>query len=218
MTTPGITTSSLAIMLKEAASELQVHTEELRQLDSMIGDGDLGVTVNLFSKAISEYVASVNEADVGRFLAQCGLYINRANPSTFGTILALAFIGAGKKVIGKDAIMIGDFVLMGEGAVEKIRERGKANVGDKTVLDSLVPAVETLRNEFDSGTDPKSAIIAAVKAAEYGMGATVNMKANVGRGKMFRDSSVGIQDGGATAMYYIIESLARKIIAQNSKL
>ena len=97
----GITTSNLAIMLKETASELEAHAEELRELDSVIGDGDLGVTVHLFSKAISEYVTSVKETDVGRFLAQCGLHINRANPSTFGTILAFAFMGAGKTVNGK---------------------------------------------------------------------------------------------------------------------
>jgi dihydroxyacetone kinase-like protein len=199
-------------MLKETASELQAHAEELRQLDSVIGDGDLGVTVNLFSKAISEYMASVSETDVGRFLAQCGLYLNRANPSTFGTVLALAFMGAGKKVTGKKTIGISDLVLIGEGAVEKIQERGKARVGDKTVLDSLVPAVETLKKELESDAHPKSAITAAVKAGEYGMKATVNMRADVGRAKMFQDRSIGIQDGGATAMYYLMESFARKLM------
>ena len=213
MTTSGITTCNLATILKETVTELQTHAEELRELDSLIGDGDLGVTVNLLSKAVLDYVASTKETDIGRFLAQYGLYINKANPSTFGTILALAFMGAGKKVIGKDAISVSDLVLIGEGAVEKIQEKGKASVGDKTVLDSLVPALETLRKELTSGSDPKSAIVAAVKAAEEGMKATVNMKAKVGRAKMFQNNSIGIQDGGATAMYYIIESFSKGFMA-----
>lgn len=213
MTASGITTDKLANILKETVTELQAHAEELRELDSMIGDGDLGVTVNLLSKAVSDYVASSHETDVGRFLALCGPYINRSNPSTFGTILALAFMGGGKKVIGKDAISVSDLVLIGEGAVENIQEKGKASVGDKTVLDSLVPALETLKKELASGSDPKSATTAAVKAAEEGMEATVNMKANIGRAKMFQDNSIGIQDGGATAMYYIIEAFTKRFMA-----
>ena len=87
-------------------------------------------------------------------------------------------------------------------------KRGKANIGDKTVLDSLAPAVATLKKELSSGTTEQEAIAATVKAAEDGMKATVNMKAKFGRAQWFKDGSQGIQDGGATAMYYLIKSFA----------
>ena len=199
----------IVTILKDLAADLKGHAEELRQLDAIVGDGDLGITIELASKAISEYLASANETDVGRLLAQCGLNINKVSPSTFGTILASAFIGAGKAVMGKNQLEIHDLLLMGEGAVENIQRRGKAQVGDKTVLDAIVPAVEVLKKRLGDGTKPKAAIKAAVKAAEDGMKATTNMKAKFGRARWVQDSSVGVQDGGATAMYYMIESFAR---------
>jgi len=212
MTELRLTTADMARILRQAASDLQEHSEELRQLDALLGDGDLGITVSLFANAISEYFDTTKETDMGIFLSQCGFYINKINSSTFGTILTTAFIGAGKAVKGKNLIEFGDLVLMGEGAIKAIQERGKAQVGDKTLLDSLVPSVEALKQEITNGTDPIPAITAAVKAAENGMMATAHIKAKVGRAKMFEDS-IGIQDGGATAMYYLIESFGRNLFA-----
>jgi dihydroxyacetone kinase-like protein len=205
----SLATSDMARILRQVASDLKEHDEELRQLDAAIGDGDLGITVNLFARAMSEYLENTKESDMGILLSQCGLYVNKANPSTFGTILATAFMGMGKMVKGKTRIEFSDLVPMGEGAVEAIQKRGKAQVGDKTVLDSLIPAVEALKQAIENNAEPKLAIAAAIKAAEQGMKATANMKAKVGRAKMFQDSSIGIQDGGATAIYYMIESFAR---------
>jgi dihydroxyacetone kinase-like protein len=200
---------TIATILKHIASDIKKHCEELQELDAKIGDGDLGVTIELVSKALSEYLASTNERDVGNLLVQCGMHINKANPSTFGTILASAFIGAGKAVIGKTCIKFSELALMGEGAIENIQKRGKAEVGGKTLIDTLVPAVNTFKKEIKSGNDAKTSISAAVRAAEEGMKATINMKAKFGRAKWFQNHSIGVQDGGATAMYYIIESFAK---------
>ena len=190
---------------------MQSHAEELRQLDAKVGDGDLGVTIELSSQGISDYLSSSTETDIGKLLAQCGMNINRVSPSTFGTILASAFMGGGKAVLGQTQLDLKNLVLIGEGAIENIKKRGKAEAGDKTLLDTLIPAVETLKKEIDKGADDLVAIEAAVKAAEDGMKATVNMKAKFGRARMFEEGSIGVQDGGATAMYYIIKSFANKL-------
>jgi len=79
------------------------------------------------------------------------------------------------------------------------------------VLDTLIPAVETLNQKLASGTELKAAIKLAIKAAEEGMKATKDMKAKFGRAKWFQDGGIGVQDGGATALYYIIESFARHL-------
>ncbi|MFC1942495.1 dihydroxyacetone kinase subunit L [Chloroflexota bacterium] len=199
-------------LLNEVAADLKSHSEDLRQLDAKIGDGDLGVTAELSSKAISEYLAIASETDIGKLLAQCGMNINKVSPSTFGTVLASAFMGGGKAVMGKTQLEVNDLVLLGEGAIENIQKRGKAEAGDKTVLDTIVPAVAALKRELESGTDTQTAISAAVKAAEDGMIATIDMKAKFGRAKWFQDSSIGVQDGGATAMYYMIRLFGQRLL------
>jgi dihydroxyacetone kinase len=196
-------------VLQTVAVDLKSRSEELRQLDAKIGDGDLGVTIELTSQAMSDYLNSSAETDIGKLLSQCGMNINKVSPSTFGTILASAFMGGGKAVVGKEEIGLNELVLIGEGAVENIKKRGKAEAGDKTLLDALIPAVETLK--ISTGPDEKQALDAAVSAAEEGVKATVNMKAKFGRAQWFQEGSVGVQDGGATAIYYIIKSFAEHI-------
>lgn len=199
--------------LQGVAADLEGRNEELRQLDSVIGDGDLGVTVELGSKAIREFLTSMDEDDIGQLLAKCGLQFNKASPSTFGTLLASALIGAGKTSLGKKQIGIEDLALMGDGAIDGIKKRGRAEVGDKTMLDCLVPAVESFKRELAAAAEPEIALKAAVTAAETGMKATIDMMAKHGRARWHRENSVGVQDAGATALYYIIESFVRNFLS-----
>lgn len=206
-----IDAAGMALILKDLASDMKEHCEELWELDAKVGDGDLGVTIELVSKALSEYLTSTDEKDIGNLLVQCGISINRANPSTFATILASAFMGGGKAVMGKTRIEPPELVLIGEGAIQNIQKRGKAEVGGKTLLDTIVPAINTFKKEIESGIGIANAISATVKAAEEGMNATINMKAKFGRAKWFQDSSIGVKDGGATAMYYMIKAFAKHL-------
>jgi dihydroxyacetone kinase-like protein len=182
-----LTTTNIIAILKEAASDFESHSEELRQLDAVIGDGDLGVTVELGSKALREYLASPDEGNIGQLLMKCGLQFNKASPSTFGTLLASAFMGAGKAAQGQEKIEIKDLGLMGDGAIDGVKKRGKAEVGDKTMLDCLVPAVEAFKKELAGGKH--------------------------GRASWHGENTVGVQDAGATAMYYLIESFAKHLMS-----
>lgn len=213
MSEPVLDAARLMAILREVAADLKSHAEELRQLDAKLGDGDLGVTVELGSQAMAGYLAASSETDVGKLLAGCGMAINKVSPSTFGTILASAFMGGGRAVMGKTQLEPKDLALIGEGAIENIRKRGKAGPGDKTVLDALLPAVETLKKKIAGGAAVQAAVEAAVKAAEDGAKATVNMKAKFGRAQWFQEGSIGVQDGGATAMYYMIRSFCRNLFA-----
>ncbi len=208
-----LTTTDMVSLLKEVAADFEGHSEELRQLDAVIGDGDLGVTVELGSKALREYLVSHGETDIGQLLAKCGLQFNKASPSTFGTLLASAFMGAGKAAMGKERIEIEDLGLMADGAVDGIKKRGKAEVGDKTMLDCLVPAVEAFKKELAGGTAPDAALKAALAAAEEGMKATVPMMSRHGRASWHREKTIGTQDAGATAIYYLIEPFVRYLTA-----
>jgi len=207
-----LTSTDIAAILNKMADDLESHTEELRQLDAVIGDGDLGITTALCSKAIREHFASASESNIGSLIAKCGLSINKASPSTFGTLLASAFLSAGKMVTGKESIDSSDLVQMAEGAIDGIKKRGKAELGDKTMLDCIAPAADAFRKQLEAGSDLKKSLEAAIAAADQGVKATVQMMSKHGRASWHRENTIGVQDAGATAMYYVIESFARHLL------
>ena len=211
---PVINTAILADILKDTATGWSRHSDELRRLDSIAGDGDLGVTVELGGKAMTDYLANPGEEDIGKLLMKCGMQINKASPSTFGTLLASAFMEAGKAVLGYKEITVDDLVILGKAAIDGVKKRGKAEVGDKTMLDALVPAVVAFEQAIARGTDFKMAMEVATKAAKAGAEATVNMKAKYSRASYRPDGAIGLQDAGATATYFLIESFAQSLIAR----
>ena len=206
-TPAGLTVADLRAILGAVALDMQGHLEELRELDATLGDGDLGITMQLASGAIAQ--ASGQTEDVGTMLATLGMGINKVSPSTFGTLLASAFMGAGAALRGKNSVDLQDLMAMGSGAVEGIKKRGKADVGDKTMLDALVPAVEAFRSDIEGGGGVAEAFEVAATAGEKGMEATTGMIAKFGRASWRREDSVGVRDAGATAMHYLIQSFAR---------
>jgi dihydroxyacetone kinase-like protein len=214
MSALALDSADLCRLLSQVAAALGAHSDEIRELDAKVGDGDLGITVDLIGKALVAFAGSTNETDVGNLLLQCGMAINRANPSTFATILASGFMGAGKSVVGKTSVGLSDWGAMGQSGVQSIQGRGKASVGDKTLLDSLVPAVGALEAEARKGSGERAAVRAALQAAEKGMRATTDMVAKCGRARAFQERSVGVQDGGATAMFYMIKAFAEFVDAK----
>jgi dihydroxyacetone kinase-like protein len=206
-------TKAIIAILKEAAAKFSHSADGVQKLDAMVGDGDMGVTVELASKAMVDFLPNPGEDDIGKVLMKCGMQINRMSPSTFGTLLAACFVEAGKAVIGKKEIEFEDLLLLGRGAVAGIQKRGKAEVGDKTMLDSLAPSVNAFQDEMAKGNE-KAAIEAALKAARAGMEATVNMKAKFSRASYRQDGALGVQDAGATAMYFLMEALGKGLLAR----
>ncbi|MBN1376455.1 MAG: DAK2 domain-containing protein [Dehalococcoidia bacterium] len=207
-----LSSTSLVAILQDVMSALSNHSDEVQKLDAALGDGDMGVTLQLGSKAVSEYLASVDEKDIGKLLAGCGLCFNKASSSTFGTLLASAFMESGKACMGRQEIAIEDIMLIGQGAIDGIKKRGKAEIGEKTVLDPLVPAVEAFKDELSGKSDIGLAVESAIQAAKKGLEATIEMRAKHSRASWRTDGGVGVQDAGATAMYYLIEAFGRGIL------
>jgi len=206
-----INTATLIDILKETASGWSRHHDELTQLDSVAGDGDLGVTVELAGKSMVDYLANPGEDDIGKILMKCGMQINKASPSTFGTLLASAFMEAGKAVLGHKEIQFKDLLPLGRSAVEGVKKRGKAEVGDKTILDALVPAVEAFGEGLAKEKDSNIILADVVKAAKAGAEATIQMKAKYSRASYRQDGAIGLQDAGATAIYYLMESFVQSL-------
>jgi dihydroxyacetone kinase-like protein len=145
-------------------------------------------------------------------LTKLGMDINKVNPSTFGTLLASAFMGAGKAIQNKTEFTTGDLLAMGYSAIDAIKKRGKAEVGDKTMLDALVPAVEAFQESLPRDNDIIQALDNTTVASEKGMDATATMKAKFGRVSWRPDGGIGLKDGGATAIYFLISSFTTNLI------
>jgi dihydroxyacetone kinase-like protein len=119
---------------------------------------------------------------------------------------------AGKASLGWKEVGIEDLVIIGQAGIDGVKKRGKSEVGDKTMLDSLVPAVETFREQLAEGVEHKVAIEATIKAAKEGMEATVSMQAKHSRASWRQGRGVGVQDPGATAMYHLIEEVGKRLL------
>jgi hypothetical protein len=184
----------------------------LRTLDAVLGDGDMSVTAELGYEGLIASLYTAPSNDIGMLLIASGRHLNRACPPTFGMLLASGFIEAGSRVTGRSEIGFGELSLLGEGAIDAIMKTGHSDVGDKTLLDSLVPAVRAFARAIADGADETIAAQVAVDAARRGMEATVLMTARHGRARYRADGGVGTRDAGATAMYYIIESFCQELI------
>ncbi len=190
------------------------NSDALRELDAALGDGDLGVTVALGGKALREAVEDTDSEDIGRLLINCGVKFNQAAASTFGVLFATALMEAGKVTHGYVKVDLDDIVASAEAAEAGIKRRGNAKLGDKTMLDAIIPAIEALRQANETNESIEKALEMAVLAAREGAEATKSMQSKVGRASYQGTRSIGQKDPGAAAVYLLLEDVARTVMAQ----
>jgi len=187
--------------------DLQAQKDYLIELDSAIGDGDLGITVDRGFQGVRDGLQE-HANDIGRILFKAGMDFSNSAGSTMGALLGTAFMRAGKQVQGQREISLADVVRMVKAAEDGIKEKGKAQPGDKTMLDALAPAREALEQAALAGTDLAEAMKQAASAAEKGVQSTINMQASFGRARWLGERTIGHQDPGATLVFLIARSLA----------
>ena len=178
------------------------YADELGDLDQALGDGDLGITVSLGAKAAQEALAQLpTSATPTEVVLACAKAFANANPSTMAALVAGALL-AGSRVWGDsktiDTDQIAAFALA---AAESISQRGKSQVGDKTILDALFPAAEALRDAAGGG-----GLDAAIVAAEQGVVTSKDLQSRRGRASWLQERSIGLQDPGATALLRFLQS------------
>jgi phosphoenolpyruvate---glycerone phosphotransferase subunit DhaL len=183
--------------LKKVTTSLRVNSDYLTELDQQIGDGDLGITAKKIADALDAYMdETMDGSDIGKFIMTAGMKINSAAPSTMGSLLAISFMKAGKVCKSKTEITSKDVVEMLNTAVESIQEKGKAKLGDKTLLDSLIPAVEALVNSLASGCSLKESGKEMCAAAQSGLEQAIPLRSKVGRASWVGDRTEGKIDPG----------------------
>ncbi|HBG08626.1 dihydroxyacetone kinase subunit DhaL [Candidatus Darwinibacter acetoxidans] len=204
------TIEDLRTQFKVISAHINANKDLLIELDSALGDGDLGLTMSTgFEAAVEALEADAGE-DLGKTLMQVGMAVNNKAPSTMGTLISSAILRAARVVKGKAEFDDQDCVEMAKAAVQGIKDRGKAERGDKTILDSLIPAVEALEARLQEGASIKEALEDAAQAAKEGFEATAEMVSQKGRGHYYGEKSRGHKDPGAAVGMLIFEALSQE--------
>lgn len=206
--------AELRSALERSLQEMPNHADELRKLDSALGDGDLGITVSAGSTASREALLTLTDnADAREVLLAVAKAFSTANPSTFAALIGGGLLAAAKIVDGKTELHRADAIAIGDAVVARIAERGKAQLGDKTVLDALIPSLGTLREYGGSGSDAAEApdaleaLDAMIATARAQVDATAGLQSAKGRAAWVQERSVGHPDPGAVAFLRFLQEL-----------
>jgi dihydroxyacetone kinase len=201
----SVSSNEMRDTVSRALDALPAHADELRDLDAALGDGDLGITVQAGAKAVvAAWAALPAQASVAELLLAAGKAFSIANPSTFAALVGGGLLAAAKTAAGKDELGKDDVLAIGRAVAARIVERGKSKVGDKTVLDALVPSLDVLEASHGDAGDVLAAMIA--KAKEQ-VEATAALQSQKGRAAWVQERSIGHPDPGATAYLRFLESL-----------
>lgn len=188
------------------AKRMKEKSEALRQLDAACGDGDLGITVTNGFTAVENQLAKLAGEPPSRLLRTLGMTFNNAAASTFGVFFATAFMHAGKAIDGLSSVDASHLPGMMRAAAEGIMARGRASVGDRTLLDALVPACDAAEAAVADGGGLEIVLDAAADAAGRGAEATRELTPKVGRARWLGDKTKGVEDPGAVLVAYFLEA------------
>lgn len=197
--------------LKKAVQALEDNRDYLNELDGPIGDGDHGESVtSAFRRALNE-VEKVEQQDVGDVLRTFGRALALSGGAAMGPLYGTAFLDAGKALAGRKGLSINDLGTLFEAFEEGIVRRGNAKPGEKTMLDTIHPAVEALKEAVaqEKNLDDKAleaVVSCTVEAARAGMESTKNMISERGRSSRLGERSVGHIDPGAASSYLFVKA------------
>jgi|SRR5690606_10577825 len=213
----NVITASDLIALFDSWKQLFAEQREfLIALDGKVGDSDLGITMSkAFASAAEATYAEGEAAGISKLLRTAGVTMARVAPSTMGTLTATGFIRASKACEGVSELGAAEIAMFWRAYRDGIAERGKAKVGDKTLLDVLDPIAVTLEAQAADGASLQDALLAAAKAAENALEATKAMVAMHGKAAAFQEKTIGLQDAGATVGVLLISSMAEFVTTRS---
>lgn len=203
--------STFKAMLRESARLMLEHADELSDIDSKFGDGDHGITVTKIAKVLQEQVDAWDDGQpLKDFLDDVGMAAMAVRGGSAGPLYGTMIGGLGAGLAdGEDAIGADAARRMFAGCLDEIRDITAAAVGDKTMMDALVPAVEAAQ-ACDAAEDDAAAVFAAAaEAAEAGAKASEGFASKFGRARSYGDATIGTPDAGAVSTSLFLRGLAQ---------
>ena len=194
--------------LERTADVLHENRMYLTELDSPIGDADHGINMDRGFSNVRDKFLTMAGMDMATQLRTVGSTLVSTVGGASGPLYGTAYLRAGGAVAGKQQLSPADVVAMLEAFVGGIVARGKAQPGEKTMVDALTPALAAATEALNGGASLAELTQRASVAAEEGMKATIPLLATKGRASYLGERSIGHQDPGATSSWLILRSLA----------
>lgn len=194
--------------IKNVAGVLAENKDYLTQLDSAIGDADHGANMTRGFQAVLTKLPAVSDKDIGTIFKTVGMTLVSTVGGASGPLYGTFFMQAGAVSAGKQDLSAADWGAALEAAVNGVVMRGRAVLGDKTMVDALTPALEAFKDAVAQNATIGLALTRSVQAAEEGMKATIPLVARKGRASYLGERSAGHQDPGATSTFLILKCAA----------
>lgn len=206
-----ITAEHVLRFIEGVAARIKQHRDELVQLDAPIGDSDHGVNMDRGFSTVVEKLPTVADKDIGTILKTVGMTLVSTVGGASGPLYGTAFLRAGMALADRYELTPAEVVAALEAALEGIQARGKAQRGEKTMVDAIGPGIDVLKEAQASDEDFVAALRRAVEAVEAGMKATIPMLATKGRASYLGQRSIGHQDPGATSAFYMAQVMLETV-------
>lgn len=189
------------------------HRDYLSKLDSDIGDGDHGVNMSIGFREVEKQLDKIYEEteDIASFYKKVGMIILGKVGGAAGPLYGSLFMKAGEDIKGKNEITFPELVGFIDNGVKAIEARGKAVVGDKTMVDALRPAVDKLKNSVEAGTEDVESFEAFVEELKAGSDRTIPLIAKKGRAMRLGERAIGFRDPGSFSSYLIYEEMLKEM-------
>jgi dihydroxyacetone kinase-like protein len=208
---------NILIWIRACAEAVATNKDLLTELDSAIGDADHGANMHRgFQMAISK-LPIVDDKDIGTIFKLTGTTLVSSVGGAGGPLYGTFFIQMGTTTAGKLELTPEDWAIALEAGVMGVIMRGKATIGDKTMVDTLTPALTTFKESLTSGCTLPDALLASAQAGEQGMIGTIPLLARKGRASYLGERSIGHQDPGATSAHLILKTAVSTLLNGHKK-
>lgn len=198
-------------MIRAAADLIHANEKQLSALDSATGDGDHGMTITKIMDAAVAATKAGAGGNIAELLEKVGWEVMCVDGGSAPPLLGSFFAGMGEGAAGQKQLNAAGLAAALEAGIAGIRQHSQAQVGDKTMMDALLPAVEAVRAAVAGEKDVSAALREAAEAARRGAEATKDMVAKFGRARNLGDRTKGHQDPGATSVAFIFEGFAKAV-------
>jgi phosphoenolpyruvate---glycerone phosphotransferase subunit DhaL len=202
----SISTVEIKYYIKKLCEVIIENEVYFCELDSAAGDGDFGMSLAKGFKEILKEIDEIDDTSPEKFVRECSNIITEFCGGASGPIWGFGFRGAALSIKGKETIDLSDIANMFLEAIVSIQKRGGAKLGDKTLLDALIPAAKSLEECALNGKTIKEAFTTAANSAYEGAEATKALVASKGRATYVGERSLGHPDAGAVAISVILKS------------
>lgn len=198
-------------MLRAAAAKVTAEHEMLSRLDAFAGDGDHGTTMRRAMAIVEKVLGEAKPGDLSALLQDVGWGLLGVDGGATGPLLGMFFTGMVEPAAGRETLDAAGVAALFEGALASVQKQTRAQVGDKTMMDAMVPAVAALSAAAREGAGVSEALRRAADAAEQGAASTSELRARFGRAKNLGERSVGSPDPGATSISLMFRGFAEAV-------